>query len=212
MPTKLRLTLNTLRSNVRLTQWPVTALDPLDDYDRFVEQAYKEKTAIDTNDHLASKGKRAAKDERTAALVKAVVDKHAPRLSGLEADMSTRRATLLQTNTEKPDARRIDLLLSHLRGFTAQEIAIFYGSATDDEKIVLEEAARSVGRIPTKTEAGLVWAPLLPAETINDAVIARAAAKNPEGAKQLQELSEIRDMHATVSALAIAEIKDVLSR
>src|SRR5690242_16768908 len=45
MPTKLRLTLNTLRANVLLTQWPVTSLDLLDDYDHFVEQAYKEKAA-----------------------------------------------------------------------------------------------------------------------------------------------------------------------
>ena len=61
MTTKLRLTLNTLRANVRLTQWPVMSLDPLDDYEHFVEQAYKEKFAIGTNEHLAPKGKRAAK-------------------------------------------------------------------------------------------------------------------------------------------------------
>jgi hypothetical protein len=48
---------------------------------------------------------------------------------------------------------------------------------------VFEEAARSVGRIPTKQADGsLAMLPLLPNETISENVIARAAAKNPAGA------------------------------
>lgn len=66
------------------------------------------------------------------------------------------------------------------------EIATLYNSATDDEKVVLEEAARTVGRIPMKLSDGsLDWRPLLPAETINTSIIARAAAKNPQGVRKL---------------------------
>jgi hypothetical protein len=47
------------------------------------------------------------------------------------------------------------------------------------------------------TGLALVWAPLLPAEAINESIIARASAKNPQGAKKLQELDEIRSLHAS---------------
>jgi len=89
-----------------------------------------------------------------------------------------------------------------LRDRSPQKIAVFYNSATD-ERVVLEEAARSVGRIATKaTDGSLAWAPLLPPETLNESVIARASAKNPAGAKTLQELEQIRELHAGLASIA----------
>jgi hypothetical protein len=87
----------------------------------------------------------------------------------------------------------------------------FYNSATDDEKLVLEDAARSVGRVPTKSaDDSLAWAPLLPAATINESIIARATARNPQGAKKLQELEQIRELHASVTSIAEATVREVL--
>ncbi len=112
---------------------------------------------------------------------------------------------------EKIAARRIDFLLSHLRDRTPHEIAVFYNSATDDERLVLEEAARNVRRIPTKKPDGwLAWVPLLPAETINESVVARASAKNPQGGKKLQELEQIRELHASVASIAEATVREAL--
>ena len=125
--------------------------------------------------------------------------------------MCCARTALLPPSTEKIDARRIDFLLSHLRERTSQEIAVFYSAATDDEKLVLEEAARSVGRIPTKKPDGsLAWTPLLPSEAINKSMIARSTAKNPQGAKKLQELEELRSLHASVAIIAEATVREVL--
>jgi hypothetical protein len=118
---------------------------------------------------------------------------------------------LLPVSAEKPEGRRIDFLLSHLRDRSPQEIAVFYNSATDGERLVLEEAARSVGRIPTKAADGsLAWAPLLRAATINESIIARASAKNPQGATKLAELEEIRALHASVASIADATVREVL--
>lgn len=213
MPTQIRLTLDTHRRNFRMTQWPITVLDPLDTYDNIVEQAIAAKTQIDTDDNLAAKGKRTAKDTKKDALSKAIDALKTPRLAGLDADVAAHRAALIPANAQKPTDRQIDFLLSHLRDRTPLEIATFYDSATDDEKLVLEEAARSVGRIPTKMQDGsLGWKPLLPAETINESIVARATANNPQGAKKLQELEEIRAMHVSVANLAAAEVNEVLSR
>jgi hypothetical protein len=212
MATKLRMVLDTHRRNFRFTQWPATVLDPLEDYDGIVERALKEKASIDSNPNLTGQGKAAEKAAKTAALVKDVLDKHTPRLTGLDADLAAHRAALFPQSAEKPEARRIDFMLSHLRDRTPQEIAIFYNSATDEERLVMEAAAASVGRVPMKVGNGLQWQPLLDADTVNESVIARATAKNPAGAMKLQELSEIRSMHVTVVSHAIAEINAVMSR
>jgi hypothetical protein len=211
MTPKYRLIRDTQRRNVRFTQLPITVLDPLEDYDAFVVQAVQAKAAIEANDHFAPKGQRAEKDAKVESLVKGLVDLRTSRLVGFDADIAAHRVALLPASTEQPEARRIDFLLSHLRDRTPQEIAVFYNSATDEEKLVLEAAAQSVGRIPTKTaDGGLVWAPLLPAETINESIIARASAQNPHGAQKLQELEELRAMHVTVAGIAEATVREVL--
>jgi len=208
---KFRLILDTHRSNFKLTQWPITVLDPLETYNDIVEQAFKERAAIDNDPHLTAQGKKAAKEAKRAANVKAIADVSTPRLAGLGADVAAHRSALLPVSAEKPEARRIDFLLSHLRDRTPHEIGVFYNSATDEERLVLEAAAQSVGRIPTKRPDGsLAWAPLLPAETINESVIARATAKNPQGAKKLKELEEIRSLHASVASIAEATVREVL--
>lgn len=214
MPTtKIRLTLDTHRRNFPLTQWPVTVLDPLDTYDNIVEQAIKDKATIDSDRHLTAEGKAAARAAKRDGALKIIDELRTPRLAGLDADVAAHRAALIPASTQKPSDRQIDFLLSHLRDRSPLEIATFYNSATDDENLVLEEAARSVGRIPTKKPDGsLAWAPLLPAETINESIVARATANNPQGARKLQELEEIRAMHVSVANLAAAEVSDVLSR
>jgi hypothetical protein len=210
MATKLRGILDTLRLNWNKAQWPITALDPLEDVHAIVERVHQEKAAIDADQRLTPKGE--AKAEKGAAAVKAVKELQTKRLAGLEADIAAHRAALLPASTHKPDARRIDFLLSHLRDKSPQEIATFYGSATDEERLLMEAAAASVGRIPMKTGNGLEWKPLLEPETVNESIIARATAKNPAGAAKLAELSEIRDMHVTVAGNAIAEINEVMTK
>jgi hypothetical protein len=124
--------------------------------------------------------------------------------------LAVHRAALLPTG-DKPDARKVDFMLGLLQKHTPQEIAVFYGSATDEERLVMEAAAHSVGRVPIKTASGLEWAPLLNPETVSESIIARATATNPQGAKKLQELTEIRSMHVSVAGIAAAEIKEALS-
>jgi hypothetical protein len=206
-----RLILDTYRSNFRLTQWPVTVYDPLETYHDIVEQAIKARATIDNDPHLTPQGKAAAKAAKSAAAVKAITDVSTPRLAGLDADVAAHRSALLSGNTQKTDERRIDFLLSRLRDRSPQEIAVFYNSANDDERLALEEAAQSVGRVPTKgADGSLVWTPLLPAETINESIIARASAKNPQGAKKLQELEEIRATHASFASIAAATVRETL--
>ena len=72
----------------------------------------------------------------------------------------------------------------------------------------MEAAAASVGRIPMKTERGLEWTPLLDPETVHESIVARATATNPDGAKKLAELQEIRAMHVTVAGHALREIEE----
>jgi hypothetical protein len=212
MPTKTLLKLDTTRLNFRLQQWPITVVDPLDIFGDIVEQAIKDRATIDNDRNLTNEGKAAARAAKRDAALKAITDLQTPRLAGLDADVASHRAALIPASTQKPTDRQVDFLLSHLKDRTSTEIGVFYNSATDDEKLVLEEAARSVGRIPTKRADGsLAWAPLAP-ETINESIIARATARNPQGAAKLAELEEIRATHVSVAGLAAAEVKEVLDR
>jgi hypothetical protein len=168
MPTKGRLNAETQRLNFRLTQWTISVLDPHDIYPDIVDQAVAARAQIEPDDTPAVKGKRLAKDAKNEALVKAIADVKTPRAAGLAPDVAARRSALIPASTQKPSDRQIDFLLSQLKGRTDVEIGVFYNSASDEEKLVLEEAARSVGRIPTKRADGsLAWMPLLSAETMH---------------------------------------------
>ena len=212
MAEKLRLVLDTLDRNYRFSQWPkTTVLAPFQEVTLIVGRFFEQKASIDADRNLTGEGKTAARKEAGTAAMEAIKKWHTPRVAGLDADLGVHRAALLPASTEKPDARRIDFLLSHLRDRTPQEIATFYSSATDEERLVMEAAAASVGRIPMKSANGLEWQPLLQPETVNESVIARAMAKNPAGAKKLEELNEIRAMHVTVAGIATAEVRAALS-
>ena len=128
----------------------------------------------------------------------------------MDADLGAHGAALAPPTTEKPSDRRVDFLLSHLRDKTPQEIATFYGSASDEERLVMEAAAASVGRVPLKGPNGLEWQPLLDPETVNESIVARATARNPEGAKKLAELAEIRALQVGVAGVAMSEIREAL--
>jgi hypothetical protein len=122
---RFRLILDTHRSNFQLMQWPITVLDPLETYNDIVEHAVKARATIDSDSHLTAQGKAAAKAAKKAAAVKAITDVSTPRLAGLDADVGSHRAALLPASAEKPEARRIDFLLSHLRDRSPNEIAVF---------------------------------------------------------------------------------------
>jgi hypothetical protein len=212
MATKLRGILDTHRLNYHFTQWPESVLDPFEIADHIVQKFTQERATIDANAHLTSEGKRAARRSAAEKALKSLDDWHTPRLSGLDEDLSAHRAALMPTSSDKIDPRRLDFLLSHLRDKTELEISVLYNNATPEDQVALEHAANVVGRMPRKTaDGGLVWASLLSADAINENVIARATAKNPQGAQKLEELAEIRAMQVTVANVAAAEIREILS-
>lgn len=60
-------------------------------------------------------------------------------------------------------------------------------------------------------KSGLAWQPFLFPETVNGSIIARATAKNPAGAKKLEELTEIRAMYVTLAGIAAADVQAALN-
>src|SRR5438034_4146329 len=153
----LRLVLDTYARNFRFTQWPKTVLEPFDEPAKILNEFHTAKAAIDVDLRLAPRGNDEARVNLGKTALAAIVKWHTPRLAGLDADLGIHRAALVPPSTEKPDGRRLDFLLSHLRDRTPDEIAVFYNSATDEERLAMEAAAASVGRVPMKTANGLQW-------------------------------------------------------
>ncbi|MGC4083398.1 MAG: hypothetical protein QM736_15135 [Vicinamibacterales bacterium] len=174
---KLRTVLDTQKRNYRFTMWPQTVLEPFEEVATIVENARQRAADIDADGRLSVEGKRAAKTEMASTILEAIQKWHMPRLTGLDADLNRHRTALLPAKTETPDARRVDVLLSHLRALTPQEIAVAYNSATPDEQMLMEHASASVGRVPLKTSQGLVSFPVKLTVLLETAPLMMASAE-----------------------------------
>jgi hypothetical protein len=90
----------------------------------------------------------------------------------------------------------VDFLPSRLKDRTPDEVSVLYNSASPDEQVLLETVSQATGRISMKMlDGGLEWRPLLDPDMVNENVMARAIARNPEAATKYQELQEMRSMH-----------------
>ncbi len=212
MKSRFSLLVETQRRNTDLTQWPAgPVFDAYKEPQRILDAFHEQAGSIRTSPHLTSEGKQDALMKAARIAVESLQKWNAPRIAGLEADLGVHRMALLPAS-ESPDARRVDFMLDRLKGYDPDDIARFYSQATIDEQALMEAAAASVSRVPTKTAGGkLEWRSLLDPATVAETIMARASRANPEGARKLEELTSIRQMHITLTASAINEVRDVLA-
>jgi len=212
MPARLGFTVQTLKLNNRLAQYDAEKVfEPFAEAITTVENFQQRIVTSDADPHLTQEGKRAARVKAAKDALEALGKWHTPRLAGLDADLGTQRAALVPTGN-KPDPRRVELIASRLIQFTQEENSVFYNSATDEERQVMEAASSMLGRIPAKAaDGGLELRPVLDPERVNESVMARAAERNPQAVARLNELAEIRAMHVTIANHAVAEVREALS-
>jgi hypothetical protein len=208
---KLKLVLDTQRRSLRFTQYdPDIVMVPFDHAGTLVEAFHRQKATIDSDRHLTPEGKVAARIKTGNSSLSALKAWHEPRLQGLDADLLAQRAALM-SSAQRPDPRRVELMSTLLLKHSPHDIAVFYNSATDEERRCMEAASAAVGRVPMVTPKGKEWHTLLDANMVNEAIMARAAVTNPTAAAKVQELAEIRAMQVTVAGVAASEIRDALS-
>lgn len=195
----------TQRRNLRLQHYPATALDPLQQPVETVATLRAKVAEINADRYLTPEGRAAARKKAAGEAADSVRAWQAKRQAGLDADLGAQRAALLPTG-ERPDQRRIDFMLAIMQRHTSEELNVFYGSASDAERRVMEAASASVGRVPTKTASGLVWQPLLNPESVQESIMARAQAEKPAALERLRELELIRAATATLAQHALVEI------
>jgi hypothetical protein len=208
---KLRLILDTHRQNLRLSQYTLdVVMTPLDHAVTLVDAFHTQMAGIQADRHLTGEGKTAARAKAASTTLAAIQAWHEPRLRNLDADLLAQRAALIP-QTERPDARQIDLMSAHLLKHTPADIAVFWNSATEPERRLMEAASAAVGRVPMKTANGLEWKTLLDPDMVNEGILARAAATNPAAAQRVQELTEIRALQVSIAGIAAAEVREALS-
>ena len=183
------------------------------DFNALVEHVdgYREKAdAIGKDGRFTERGRTEARTEAAKAALEAI-EKWKSKVAGLQKHAASIRGALLNIDAAatKPTDRAIDHLLSRLRDFDPLQISIFYTTASDEERRLLEACSQSVGRIPTKTKAGgLKWQSMLEPEVVGDAIMMRCAAEAPEKAEQLAEVQSLAEVYETVLAVASKEIRD----
>src|SRR5882672_1758816 len=167
---------------------------------RFIHRA-----TISSDRNLTNEGKAAAVDKAKATTREAISAWHEPSLKNIDADLLEQRAALI-ASAVMPDPRRVDVMSSQLLKHTPQDIAVFYGSASEEERRVMEAASASVGRVPMITPNGKEWKTLLDPAMVDEAILSRAEATNPTAAQKVRELTEIRAMQVTIAGVALSEI------
>ena len=165
----------------------------------------KQRAAIAADRHLTNEGKTAADNKSKETARAAFSEWNEERLRNIDADLLEQKAGL-RGNVAPPDQKRVDLMVAHLLRHQIEDIAIFYGSATDSERMEMEAASAQVGRVPVSTANGKVWKPLLDPVMVNDAILERATKTNPEAAQKVRELTEIRTMQQTAVNVALSDI------
>lgn len=210
MATKTKDVLNTLQRNTLMRHYqPEAVFTALREPLNAIEEMVTAVNSVKADPHLSADGRAAKRAALLAAATERVTTWRTKRLSGLDADLAAQRAALAPS-AKAPDPRRVDHLLAVLRTLTPLEVSVAYGSASEDERIVMEAAAALVGRAPTKTrDGGTVWTPLLEPDVIAEAVMERAVAAHPEAVDRMRELAEVRAMTATVAGNALADLRAV---
>lgn len=171
-------------------------------------QSMREK--IDNDNDLTTSGKGNKNNVEAHKAVEEISKESGPKLRGYDNHISSLRAQLINTQygdaATRPSAQEIATMRDQLRKFTSQEVAVLYGGASPAEKRVME-AADAAARIPVKDGRGLRWETLLAARDVNDDILERAEAKDPETFAQYTELQEIRSTYSTVAEVAKKAIK-----
>jgi hypothetical protein len=204
----LRMLIDTHKRRYHWTQVPKTALDPFEDAQAILDGDRAAHAAIKGSRELTRDGKAVKSKETREASKTAVKAWGEPRLVALDREIAPQDAANKPAPL-KHDAARVAAMADYLRRYTPLEVAIFYGSASGEEKLVMEAAAVSVGRVPVKSAGGLTWQPLLDPAVVQQSTQARITANNPIGAQKLAELQELRDLTVTIMHHAIAELDAV---
>jgi hypothetical protein len=204
--TKLEMVLDAQARGQRFAHYDIKVVMVPHEHVRMLSKGYQQQKATITGDrNLTNDGKAAALDKARATTRAAITEWHATRLKNIDADLLEQRAALM-ASAAMPDPKRVELMSSQLLKHTPQDIAVFYGSASDEERRVMEAASASVGRVPMVTPNGKVWKTLLDPEMVNEAVLARAEATNPVAAQKVRELTEVRGMQVSITGVALSEI------
>lgn len=173
---------------------------------RMLQRTYfEQKAAIAVDRHLTDDGKKAATDKAKATRDAAMEEWNTQRLKNFDAHLLEQRAALF-ADTTVPEPKHVEVMASQLLKHAPSDIAIFYNSATDAERRVMEAASAFVGRVPMITPNGKEWKTLLDPEAVNEAILARAEATNPIAAQRVRELAELRAMQVTAARVALSEI------
>ncbi len=211
--TKTLNVLETLERNFLARHYrPDAVFGPLKEFVTLVQQATDQAQAVGQDPMLSPEGRFTERKAALDAMAQQISQRRDSRLAGLDADLAAQR-TALAPAAKPADPKKVDHLLSVLRTMTPDEVAICYGSASDDEKLLMEAASSLIGRVPTKTrEKGIVWTPLLDPDAVTATAMARAEAAQPAAAERLRELAEVRAMTASVANCALADLKEMANR
>ncbi len=171
------------------------------------------RAAIDGNPRLSPNGKFAEAQDVANRAVGAIEKWRTSKLDGLDRQLAAERSALLTKagqSIAEPTPLRVQTAVQRLTGVDPLEVQALYHAADPNDQRLLEVAAEAVGRQPVRRDGGLVWEPLLPADTITETMLARADRVDAAAAASIRALQRIRNTYESVAGSARAMVNESL--
>jgi hypothetical protein len=173
---------------------------------------YETAAALIANDaNLTELGRQNARADARAKATAAIEAWTTGKTAGVDAQAAALDATR-RTQAEKgatpPTALAVTFMAERLGTLDPLEVDVLYSDATDQERLLIEVATESVGRVPRRRPDGtVVWEHILSPERIAQGRAARLERVDPAASASLRDLARIRRTYEAMAGAAVGLVK-----
>jgi hypothetical protein len=162
---------------------------------------------IEADRNLSAEGRRAALAKAREDASAGVEQWKVGKIAGIDGQIAAQQQTLAKADpgSVQPTEFAIQFMAAILAKHDPLENEVLYSDATEGERVTMELASESLGRLPRRRgpTGDLVWEPVLSPERIAAARVARQAEKNPSAVSALADARRIRNVYVAMSSAAV---------
>jgi hypothetical protein len=170
------------------------------------------RATIEQDQNLTALGRQNKLAEERAKATATIDAWKTGKVTGIDAQAAaldaTRRAQA-EKGVTTPTEFAIKFMGEKLSPLDPFECEVLYSDATEQERLVIEAAAESLGRVPRRRgpDGALVWEHILSPERIAKAQAARMDRADPSASASLDDLNRIRNAYSSMASAARSLLK-----
>ena len=162
---------------------------------------------IEADRNLSAEGRRAALAKAREDASASVAQWTAGKIAGIDAQIAQQQQTLAKADpgSVQPTEFAIQFMAAILAKHDPLENEVLYSDATEGERVTMELASETLGRMPRRRgpSGELAWEHALSPDRIATARAARQAEKNPTAVAALADARRIRNVYSAMASAAV---------